>query len=274
MVCPRLSDLRRPFSKGSSSTTRRFTAMDSSRRASISGESGRVRSSEKRGSTRRRTDESVFEHLGKSRQEMFARKAGKKSSGYQHGFGRRKGSDFIFQTVEVNTGLSAHGSIDGPQERSGEVEIADTPLEGSGGKSTQVGNHASSEVYHDRTARGMTVAQRLPHRGKRLEGLMGIVGFDADKVGRGQFVLADRSGRNWRRVFSSVRRKRRVVGIAFEYLVERGRDVGGKEELLKPFYRVVSCEQMVSKSRASDAMSGSKRLAPASSSTLSAAGRY
>ena len=166
---------------------------------------------------------------------MFVRKAGKKSGGYQHGFGRRKGTDFIFQAVEIDAGLSAHGSIDSSQKRGGEVEIADTPLEGSGGKSTQVGNHASSEVDHDRTARGTTVAQRLPYRGKRLEGLVGIVGFDADKVGRGQF----RAGRQERQATATGifvgKEEETVVGTTVEDLVERSRDVGGKEELLSHF---------------------------------------
>ena len=47
-----------------------------------------------------------------------------------HICGRSKDADFILQTVEVDARLASHGSVDHGEQRSGNVDVGDAPLEG------------------------------------------------------------------------------------------------------------------------------------------------
>ena len=83
-----------------------------------------------------------------------------------------------------NPGLSPYGRIDGAQQGGGHVDKPDAPFEAGGGKSAQVGNHASAQVYEQRLAAGPVAAQLVPHVGESLEGLVGIARLDVDVSGR------------------------------------------------------------------------------------------
>ena len=55
--------------------------------------------------------------------------------------------NLILETAIVDARLATHGSINSSEKGGGDIDKRDATLEGGGGKSTQVGDHATTQVY-------------------------------------------------------------------------------------------------------------------------------
>ena len=92
----------------------------------------------------------------------------------QHAGGRSKNTDFILQTVEVDARLASHGSVDHGEQRSGNVDVGDAPLEGGSGKTAKVGHHATAQIDEQGVAAGPFLAQGLPYGSQPFQILVHI----------------------------------------------------------------------------------------------------
>ena len=93
---------------------------------------------------------------------------------YQHTGGRSKDADFILQPIEVDARLASHGSVDHGEQRSGDVDVGDSPLEGGSGKATEVGHHATAQVDEQGVAAGPFLTQGLPYGSQRFQILVHV----------------------------------------------------------------------------------------------------
>ena len=89
-------------------------------------------------------------------------------------------ADLVFQSAEVDAGLAANGGIDHGQQGGGYINIMYAALEGGGGKASQVGYHAATEIDEQRVARGAHVLQLAPDVAQRVERLVLVGGTDGD----------------------------------------------------------------------------------------------
>lgn len=94
----------------------------------------------------RSADESVLQHLGVAGKEVVGIEATQELRFEKHRGGRGEDADFILQSVEVDARFASHGSVHHCQQRSGNIDVGNTPLESGGGKTTQVGHHAAAQV--------------------------------------------------------------------------------------------------------------------------------
>ena len=65
-----------------------------------------------------------------------------------------KNTNLVLQSSEVDAGLTSNGGVNHREKCGGDVDIVDASFKGGSGKTTQVGHHASTEVYHQRMAGG------------------------------------------------------------------------------------------------------------------------
>ena len=92
-------------------------------------------------------DEAVLQHLGIAREDILLIQCLQELRVENHAGGIVKDPDLVLQSVEVDTGLSAHGGIDHREQRGGDVDVIDAPLEGGGRKAPEVGHHAATYIY-------------------------------------------------------------------------------------------------------------------------------
>ena len=122
----------------------------------------------------RGTDEAVLQHLRIAGEEVMGIEAAQELGFQQHAGGRSKDADFILQTVEVDARLASHGSVDHGEQRSGNVDVGDAPLEGGSGKTAKVGHHATAQIDEQGVAAGPFLAQSLPYGSQRFHILVHI----------------------------------------------------------------------------------------------------
>ena len=116
----------------------------------------------------RGTDEAVLQHLRIAGEEVMGIEAAQELGFQQHAGGRSKDADFILQTVEVDARLASHGSVDHGEQRSGNVDVGDAPLEGGSGKTAKVGHHATAQIDEQGVAAGPFLTQGLPYGSQRF----------------------------------------------------------------------------------------------------------
>lgn len=92
----------------------------------------------------------------------------------QNAGGGSKDADFILQTVEVDARLASHGSVDHGEQRSGNVDVGDSPLEGGSGKTAEVGHHAPAQVDEQGVAAGPFLTQGLPYGSQSFQILVHV----------------------------------------------------------------------------------------------------
>ena len=125
-------------------------------------------------------DEAVLEHLGIARAQVLAVERGKEVGAQQHEACLGKDANLVFQSAEVDAGLSAHRGVDHAQQRGGDIDEVDTPLEGGCRHAAEVGHHASAQADDQRVARGTMLLKLLPYGGEGSEVLVGVAGLDGD----------------------------------------------------------------------------------------------
>ena len=122
----------------------------------------------------------MLHHFSKSGEKIPGIERTKKINIDQNGACRRKNADFILQTPKVNSGFTSRGSIYGTKQGSGDVDVTQSPLKGGRGKPTNVGNHSTSQINHQRFAGGAIFGQQCPDFHSRVNVLMIVAVFDGD----------------------------------------------------------------------------------------------
>ena len=135
----------------------------------------------------RGADEAVLDHFGIAGADVFVVQRFQEFGADEHAFRRTEGSDFVLQPVEVDSRFPAYGRVDHGEQGGGDVDVGDAPFEGGGGKSSEVGDHASSEVHEQGMAGGSLASQFRPHGGECFEVLVFVRGADDDVRGPGHF---------------------------------------------------------------------------------------
>lgn len=92
------------------------------------------------------------------------------------GVGWIEHAHFVFESVEVDACLASHAGVDHGEECGGDVDVGDASLEGAGGESAEVGDHAAAEVEEEAVACAAAAAELCPYGGEGGEGLMGVGG--------------------------------------------------------------------------------------------------
>lgn len=128
-------------------------------------------------------DKSVFEHFRITGCQVLIVECAQEIGVYEHTVCWCKCSNFVFQSVEVDTRFSPDRSIDHGEQGGGDIDIGNAPFEGRGGESPQVGDHASTYVQHQGMSGTSVAAQVGPYLGQCVQCLVGVCGTDGDIVG-------------------------------------------------------------------------------------------
>ena len=127
----------------------------------------------------------MLEHLSVARQQFLVGEGVEEKGGDDHKVGVAESADFVFETVEVDAGLPADRCVDGAQKSCGDVDETDAAFVACSRKGAHVGDHASAEVYQQRTAVGVLLLELFPYRLQRVDILVHLAGLDADDAGIG-----------------------------------------------------------------------------------------
>lgn len=125
-------------------------------------------------------EQSVFEHLGISRQFLGCWQCVEKYCGYYHGIGLVEYAYLVFQPIEVDASLSAYRSIDSTKQCCRHIDEAQTSLEYRCGKSAQVGNYAPADVYYHSAACSPDGFKLFPHGNGGFDVFVGVARLDGD----------------------------------------------------------------------------------------------
>ena len=89
----------------------------------------------------------MLQHLCIARKDVFFIEGLQKRGVENHAVRIVKHADLVFQSPEVKSRLPAYAGIYHREQGGGDVDIADTSLEGRGCKASQVGHHAAAYIY-------------------------------------------------------------------------------------------------------------------------------
>ena len=98
--------------------------------------------------------QAVLQHFCVAGEEVAAVQCAEECCFEQHGSGGIESAYFVFQPIEVDACFASHGGIHHGEEGGGQVDVGNAPLEGSGGKAPEVGDHASAQVDEQGVAGG------------------------------------------------------------------------------------------------------------------------
>lgn len=116
----------------------------------------------------------VFEHFGETGNELAGGQRFEEIVVDDDAGGGGESAYFVFEPVEVDAGLPAHGGVYLRQEGGGDVDAADASLEAGGGKAAHVGNDASTDVYEEGVAFGPPGGKAFPDFRHAAEDFVGL----------------------------------------------------------------------------------------------------
>ena len=117
-------------------------------------------------------DAAIFDDLRHAAGKVPVRQRGQDLRVHQHQAWLPEGAGQVFPGLEIDGHLAAHGGVHLGQQGGGELDIADAPENGGGGKARQISYHAAAQGGH-----GVGAGQAEGHQGlPQLRQLMGIFG--------------------------------------------------------------------------------------------------
>jgi hypothetical protein len=107
-------------------------------------------------------DEGVFDDLRETGAQFSGREGLEKERIGPHGPGLAKETDAVFDPIEIDAQLAAHGGVDLREERGGNLDKIHAALEGTGTKAAHVTDDAAAEVEQAPVATGARPEKLLP----------------------------------------------------------------------------------------------------------------
>ena len=121
-------------------------------------------------------DNAVLQHLGISGTNVITVQGAQELSAEYNGAGAVEDTNLVFQSTEVNARLASYTCIYHTQKGSGDIDVLNAALEGTGSKAAKVRNHTAAQADEQAVACGASLLKGFPDGREGLKGLVLIGG--------------------------------------------------------------------------------------------------